>query len=63
MAFGFRLERRWKGGNKKEEEIYDFGEEPYIFEKEKHYLVYAFSDKAMLTTNNSKRTNKIERAR
>jgi len=54
------VEQWWKGGNKEEAEIYDFGEESFIFEKEKRYLVYAFGDKAKLTTNNCIGTKNIE---
>ena len=61
-VFRFRVEQWWKGGNKEEAEIYDFGEESFIFEKEKRYLVYAFGDKAKLITNNCRRTKNIERA-
>src|SRR5215470_8725130 len=61
-VFRFRVEQWWKGGNKEEAETYDFGEESFRFENEERYLVYAFGDKAKLTTNNCRRTKDIERA-
>ena len=61
-VFRFGVERWWKGGNKEEVEIYDFGEESFIFEKEKHYLVYTFSEMDKLSTDNCTGTKNIERA-
>jgi len=73
QVFRFIVEQWWKGENKKEAEVhvlkieiskgkYTFGSESFIFKKEKRYLVYAFGDKAMLTTNGCTRTKSIKRA-
>jgi len=74
-VFRFKVENWWKGGNQKEIEIhvlmfeykgqYSFPPESFVFEKDKRYLVYAFSQydyKNMLVTSICQRTKNIERA-
>ena len=75
-VFRFKVEQWWKGGNKEEVEVhvlliddrkgnYGFPPESFIFEKEKRYLVYAYSQydaKDMLVTSVCVRTKNIERA-